>query len=254
MLIIPLLSPSPFSALQDPKTVAIANRTFDVSVNRLRRARRLTMRLDINKRLVKISAPYHVDPSTLRAFLERNQGWLEKQVENRPQSHIVREGSIIPFRGKDLEVTIRDEAETISLDQAGAIILPRRGEPILRLQRFLIAEASKDLRERAERLSAQLGRPFRSLRVRDTKTRWGSCSSKAGLNFCWRLIFAEDWVREYVVAHEVAHLKHMDHSPAFWSQCQALCPPDLSIEAAKSVLRQHGNQWHAMIFDGSADR
>lgn len=242
------------SAFQDPQTVAIANRTFDVSVNRLKRARRLTMRVDTHKRLVKISAPQYVDAATLDAFLQRNQAWLEKQVEQRPDAQFVQDGSIIPFRGQAREVMIRDKVPTISVEQPGLILLPRRGEPILRLQRFLIQEASKDLQARAERLSQRLGLPFRSLRVRDTKTRWGSCSSKAGLNFSWRLIFAEDWVREYVVAHEVAHLRHMDHSAAFWAQCQALCPHDLSIEAAKTVLRQQGHQWHALIFDGSADR
>jgi len=118
----------------------------------------------------------------------------------------------------------------------------------------LIAQASEDLKARADRLSLKLGIPFRSLRVRDTKTRWGSCSSRAGLNFCWRLIFAVDELREYVVAHEVAHLKHMDHSPAFWAQCAALCPEDLDIEAAKNTLRVEGNAWHALVFDGSAGR
>ncbi|MGB1147333.1 MAG: M48 family metallopeptidase [Alphaproteobacteria bacterium] len=232
----------------------MANRTFDVSVNRLKRARRLTMRVDTNKRLVKISAPNHVDTSTVRAFLLRNQGWLVKQIESRPQSQIVQEGSVIPFKGQEREIVVREDARTISVDEPGLIVLPRRGEPVLRLQRFLVSEASKDLRDRAERLSDQLGRPFRSLRVRDTKTRWGSCSSKAGLNFSWRLIFAEDWIREYVVAHEVAHLRHMDHSPAFWAQCQALCPPGLDINEAKAVLRRDGNRWHALIFDGSAGR
>ena len=129
--------------------------------------------------------------------------------------------------------------------------LPRRGEPILRLQRFLVDEARRDLTARAERLSSQLGRPFRSLHVRDTKSRWGSCSSRAGLNFSWRLIFGEDRVREYVVAHEVAHLRHMDHSPAFWAQCEALCPPDLDIDWAKRQLRENGKRWHALVFDGS---
>jgi len=212
------------------------------------------MRVDTNKSLVKISAPTHVDTPTVRAFLARNKPWLEKQVESRPSTQIVQEGSIVPFRGRDYRVVIDPTATDIEPRDDGTMAVPARGEPILRLQRFLIAQATDDMRARAERISAVLGKPFRTLRIRDTKTRWGSCSSKAGLNFCWRLIFAEDWVREYVVAHEVAHLKHMDHSPAFWAQCAALCPPELSIEAAKEVLRQNGNHWHSMIFDGSAGR
>ena len=245
--------PAP-AIFRDPETVEISQRTFDVSVNRLKRARRLTMRIDTNTSRVKISAPLHVDAGTIRAFLARNQKWLERQVESRPSKQIVQAGSIVPFKGQDYRVVIDSSAPTITPTAEGEMVLPARGEPVLRLQRFLIAQATEDLRARAERLSVKLGRPFRSLRVRDTKTRWGSCSSKAGLNFSWRLIFAEDWVREYVVAHEVAHLKHMDHSASFWAQCAALCPEGLDIEAAKQTLRREGNGWHALIFDGSADR
>lgn len=212
------------------------------------------MRIDTHKRLIKISAPWHVESSTIRAFLRRNQSWLEQQVANRPSTQVVQEGSLVPYRGKEYRVIVDPGAPEICPTTDGCLVVPARGEPILRLQRFLIAQASTDLRARAERLSGRLGIPFRSFRVRDTKTRWGSCSSRAGLNFCWRLIFAEDWVREYVVAHEVAHLKYMDHSPAFWAQCAALCPDDLSIEAAKGTLRREGNGWHALIFDGSAGR
>ena len=239
---------------RDPEAVEVAGRTFDVSVNRLKRARRLTMRIDTNKSLIKISAPQHVDSGTVHAFLGRNRTWLERQVETRPSAQVVREGSVIPFRGQDYRIVIDEKAKTITPNEQGEIVLPARGEPVLRLQRFLIAQASEDLKNRADRLSQKLGIPFRSLRVRDTKTRWGSCSSKAGLNFCWRLIFAEDGIREYVVAHEVAHLKHMDHSPAFWAQCKALCPANLDIEDAKKTLRREGNGWHALVFDGFAGR
>ena len=239
---------------RDPETIEVAGRMFDVTVNRLKRARRLTMRIDTNKSLVKISAPHHVDPATLRAFLARNQAWLERQVETRPSTQVVREGSLIPFRGREYRIVVDASAAVIQANADGELVLPARGEPVRRLQRFLIAQASEDLKARADRLSLKLGIPFRSLRVRDTKTRWGSCSSRAGLNFCWRLIFAGDEVREYVVAHEVAHLKHMDHSPAFWAQCAALCPEDLDIEAAKNTLRVEGNAWHALVFDGSAGR
>ena len=213
------------------------------------------MRVDTNKSLVKISAPSHVDTPTVVAFLHRNKPWLERQVEKRPSTQFVREGSVVPFKGRDYEIFVDQSVAKITVDdEAGLLRLPARGEPILRLQRFLVEEAGKDFQARAERLAERLGKPFRTLRVRDTKTRWGSCSSKGGLNFCWRLIFAEDWVREYVVAHEVAHLKHMDHSPAFWAQCEALFGTTAQVEAAKSVLVAEGNRWHALIFDGSAGR
>ena len=241
-------------SVQDPETIILADRRFDVSVNRLKRARRLTLRIDTNASRVKISAPASVDAELVHGFLERNRPWLERQIASRPDLEVVRDGSLIPFRGQETPIVIDPAAARITFDGADgrpSLRLPRRGEPILRLQRFLVDEARRDLTARAERLSSQLGRPFRSLHVRDTKSRWGSCSARAGLNFSWRLIFGEDRVREYVVAHEVAHLRHMDHSPAFWAQCEALCPPDLDIDWAKRQLRENGKIWHALVFDGS---
>ncbi|MAH87764.1 MAG: hypothetical protein CMF26_04040 [Kiloniella sp.] len=241
-------------SLRDPETITLADRRFDVSVNRMKRARRLTLRLDTHGSKVRISAPETVEAELIASFLERNRPWLEQQLASRPDLDVIRDGSMIPLRGQETQIVIDASANQIELDDARdglRLRLPKRGEPILRLQRFLITEARRDLTARAERISGELGRSFRSLHVRDTKTRWGSCSSRGGLNFSWRLIFAEDRVREYVVAHEVAHLRHMDHSPAFWAQCKALCPPDLDIDWAKQQLRDHGKRWHAMVFDGS---
>ena len=133
---------------RDPETIEVAGRMFDVTVNRLKRARRLTMRIDTNKSLVKISAPHHVDPATLRAFLARNQAWLERQVETRPSTQVVREGSVIPFRGREYRIVVDASAAVIQANADGELVLPARGEPVLRLQRFLIAQASEDLRAR----------------------------------------------------------------------------------------------------------
>jgi len=124
------------------------------------------MRIDTHKQLVKISAPLHVESSTIRAFLARNQNWLEQQVEKRPTTQVVQEGSLVPFRGAEYRVVIDPSVREIEAKADGDMVLPARGEPVLRLQRFLIAQASEDLRARADRLSAQLGIPFRSLRVR----------------------------------------------------------------------------------------
>ena len=103
------------------------------------------MRIDTNKSLVKISAPHHVDTATLRAFLARNQQWLERQVETRPSTQVVRDGSTIPFRGLDYRVVVDASAKEIQTNADSQLVLPARGEPVLRLQRFLIAQASEDL-------------------------------------------------------------------------------------------------------------
>jgi predicted metal-dependent hydrolase len=89
----------------------------------------------------------------------------------------------------------------------------------------------------ATRDAARIGRKLNRVSVRDTRSRWGSCSSTARLSFSYRLIFAPKEVMEYVVAHEVAHLRHMNHSPAFWNAVEFLCP---QYDAAKDWLKLHG--------------
>ena len=99
-------------SVQDPETIILAERRFDVSVSRLKRARRLTLRIDTNASRVKISAPALVDAELVHGFLERNRPWLERQIAARPDLEIVRDGSLIPFRGQDTQIII-DPAVTL---------------------------------------------------------------------------------------------------------------------------------------------
>jgi hypothetical protein len=106
-----------------------------------------------------------------------------------------------------------------------------------RLTDFFKREAKKMLEARALEYGALLGvRPSRVM-VRDTASRWGSCSSARSLSFSWRLIFAPEFVRDYVVAHEVAHLKEMNHGPKFWAHVRRLNDDD---KRARKWLREHG--------------
>ena len=86
-------------------------------------------------------------------------------------------------------------------------------------------------------MAASVDRRVSRVTVRDTRSRWGSCSSQGSLNFSWRLIFAPEWVLDYVVAHEVGHLVHMDHSPRFWAVVDRLVD---SKESARKWLHRHG--------------
>ena len=106
-----------------------------------------------------------------------------------------------------------------------------------RLIDFFKREARERLAARAVEYAARLGTRPQRISVRDTKSRWGSCSQQGALSFCWRLIFAPDYVRDYVVAHEVAHLKEMNHSPRFWAQVKILSPDSA---CARKWLRDHG--------------
>ena len=105
-------------SVQDPETIILADRRFDVSVNRLKRARRLTLRIDTNASRVKISAPASVDAELVHGFLERNRPWLERQIASRPDLEVVRDGSLIPFRGQETQIVIDPAAARITFDGA----------------------------------------------------------------------------------------------------------------------------------------
>jgi predicted metal-dependent hydrolase len=121
---------------------------------------------------------------------------------------------------------------------AGAIIA---GGPEATLPRqvagFLKAEAQRRIRVLATGHAALLGVAPKTIRLKDTRSRWGSCAPDGTLAFSWRLVMAPDWVLDYVVAHEVAHLKELNHSPKFWAQVARLTP---HRDAAVEWLRVNG--------------
>ena len=108
--------------------------------------------------------------------------------------------------------------------------------------------ARKMIAERVEVHAGRLKVDPRRITIRDTRTRWGSCSSKGHLNFSWRLILAPPEILDYVVAHEVAHLIEMNHSGAFWTLVEQSYGPHTR---ARTWLRQNGRQLHAVGSSGS---
>jgi predicted metal-dependent hydrolase len=107
-----------------------------------------------------------------------------------------------------------------------------------------VAKARSELASRARRLAARIGRDVGRINVRDTKSRWGSCSGRGNLSFSWRLIFAPEPVLDYVVAHEVAHLAEMNHGPRFWRLVESLSPdsatPRAWLKRHRSRLLSYG--------------
>jgi hypothetical protein len=110
-----------------------------------------------------------------------------------------------------------------------------------RVRDFLEAEAKRDLSAAVKRYTARLGVDASRITVRDTKSRWGSCSAKGALNFSWRLILAPPFVLDYLAAHEVGHLKEMNHSSRFWRVVHGLCP---RTDEAEDWLKRHGTELH----------
>jgi len=130
------------------------------------------------------------------------------------------------------------DAETRVIHVPGAPHHMRR-----RLVDWLKAEAAHDLDVASTKYAIAMSARFRKLNVRDQKSRWGSCSSDGVLSYSWRLILAPSFVLDYVAAHEVAHLREMNHSMRFWRLVLTHCPDSRN---AKVWLKLYGNRLHAL--------
>ena len=110
-----------------------------------------------------------------------------------------------------------------------------------RVSDFFKREARRDLEAAVARHTVALGLPARGVGLRDPVSRWGSCSATGSLNFSWRLVMAPPFVLDYLAAHEVAHLVHLDHSPRFWALTRSLSS---DVDRAEAWLTRQGAQLH----------
>jgi predicted metal-dependent hydrolase len=190
------------------------------------RARRVGLRIDAALRRVELILPANVPPEFGLRFLRDKRGWIAARLSALPQKVAFAEGAIVPILGVPHRIQRSFEAEAAPVTIADGEIRVR-GDPAhltRRVRDHLAALARDELALRARPLAAGLGRRVARVSVRDTKSRWGSCSSTGNLSFSWRLIFAPEDVVHYVVAHEVAHLVEMNHGPRFWRLVDSLAP------------------------------
>ncbi len=153
-------------------------------------------------------------------------------------------GSVLPLEGRPL--TVRPGSGRSVRVTDDSLLVP--GDPAsvpLRLATFLKAMARERLAAACDRHARSLGRTYARLTLRDTRSRWGSCTQDGCLMFSWRLILAPPPILDYVAAHEVAHLAQMNHSPAFWAEVARL-DPDYALHRA--WLRRQGQALHGFRF------
>jgi predicted metal-dependent hydrolase len=213
---------------------------WPVVLKRLRRARQLTLRVDPAKRQIRLTVPQRVSQRDAISFLTSQQDWVLSQLNRAPDPFVLAVGNTIPVLGKDRLIvhhpgTGRGIQVEMTDDQ---LVVTGNPDRVARaLYRFLKDLATRQITTLAVAKAAVIDRPIASLTLRDTSTRWGSCTSTGDLSFCWRLILAPFEVVDYVVGHEVAHLIHMHHKPTFWALCRELTP---YTTMGKNWLKQHG--------------
>ena len=220
------------------------NPPVSVTLRRSARARRISLRVSRIDGRVTLTLPRGVSENEALSFAGEKADWLRDNLSRRPEDVVVAPGVDLPFEG----VAHRIDAGTgrAVVQRAGILAVPGAPEDCgARLAGFLKARARDRLASACDDYAARLGRRYSRLTLRDTRSRWGSCTSEGGLMFSWRLILAPPEVLSYVAAHEVAHLAEMNHSPAFWSAVQAIHG---DYRAPRRWLREEGGALHRYKF------
>ena len=208
------------------------------------RARRISLRVVPGKGCFDLVVPQGVATAKALEFAQSKAYWLASRCEIATKKQPFAKGMLIQFRGNRITIETTQQAlRRVELTQDKLIVWDIRGNVDELVSDWLKHQAKQRFFELANEKAAKLGKSFNNIKVRDTKTRWGSCSVRGNLNFSWRLIMAPDFVTDYIAAHEVAHLAHMNHSPNFWDKVAQLSP---NTKKAKDWLREYGASLHLL--------
>lgn len=214
-----------------------------LKVNISRRARRMALRLDPKTRQMLLVVPHRASLRAAFRFAEENQAWIREKLRTLPRPIAFRDGAILPVFGKERRIVVLYNPALkftdIALRKDEIIVLTNKADPAPRIRRFLMDEARRRIEAMAAEKAAQIRRRVTDIQVKDTVSRWGSCGEDGRIAFSWRLIFAPMKALDYVVAHEVAHLAHMDHSANFWAVCEDL---SWDFETGKGWMDENGHQ------------
>jgi len=217
-----------------------------VRVRRSARAKAYRLTLDGPRGELRLSLPMRANLKRALGWAQAHEPWVRAQLEKQPEAVLLRDGAVIPLEGRDTRICwAADAPRTIRLED-GRLILGGASESVgRRVLQWLRAHALKQLDAETRALAALHGLRVEAVGVGDPRSRWGSCTSAGVIRYSWRLILCPPWVRQATVTHELAHLLHMDHSPAFHAAHACLLGED--PRTARAWLRAHGHGLHRYV-------
>ena len=217
-----------------------------IIVRTVRSSRRLSLRVSSISENVTLTAPANTQHDVLLNFLKSKEAWIRDKIQRVSSKKIeVSIGSFIPIMGNKVEIKLCLNATSVKNIGNSLLVPSKIANRGLAIETYLKKLAKAELTELAAYYCSKLGVSYCSLKLRDTRSRWGSCSSTYNLMFSWRLIMAPKNVIKYLVAHEVSHLKHFNHSKAFWSEVYYLFGP---YHNERKWLRNEGTNLHFYNF------
>jgi hypothetical protein len=210
-----------------------------IEIKPMRRARRLRLRFDDTSGTLKLTCPWRTSRRAALKWALDQRKWIEEQLARAGTPEPFADGAVIPVDGRDIRIRWSETARRTPAVADGELVC---GGPIeglaRRVEQFLKRLALETMSREAAEYAAAAGVTVRSVNIGDAGSRWGSCSSTGRIRLSWRLILAPPEVRRYVIAHEVAHLQHLNHGPEFKALEARLFGPGLA--QAKSALKRVG--------------
>lgn len=218
----------------------LGERTVHVEFLRHRRARRYILRVP-SAGVVRVTVPRGGTNAEASRFILRKRGWIERQwlrLAAPVQDRAWVLGSQVLFRGvrAQLQAVHDGPSNLVRLGEEVVPVAEMAADLRPEVERHLRACAARELPQRALELAGRHQAAIRRVTIRNQKSRWGSCSRRGTISLNWRLVQAPALVRDYIILHELAHLKQMNHSPRFWAEVERLCP---GFREAERWLKQH---------------
>jgi len=213
-------------------------------LRRSARARRISLRISQLDGRVTLTVPKGVADREAIAFAHEKEEWIRKHLDTREEEVTVAVGTPLPIGGQ-LHQVVAGDGRRVRFEP-GRVLVPGAPDRVgKRLGRHLKEIARARLAEASDHYAKKLGKDYAAITLRDTRSRWGSCTAQGRLMYSWRLILSPPEVLDYVAAHEVAHLAQMNHSPAFWSEVERIYGP---YKDPRAWLRREGASLHRYRF------
>jgi predicted metal-dependent hydrolase len=226
------------TAGEEQLLIGHAGTSLPVTFVRSARARRASLRVDPAHRRIILTAPMRMSRAVAVAFAHQQAGWIAARLKRLPSRQPFVDGAEVPLFGTPHVIRHRPDARgTVWLEGSEIHVAGRPEHLARRLRDWLTNEMKRRLPPLVHAKALRVQRQVKRITLRDNRSRWGSCGPDGSLSFSWRLIFAPAVVVDYLVAHEVAHLVHLNHGPRFWALARELC--EGSMDEAHAWLKRN---------------
>jgi predicted metal-dependent hydrolase len=235
------------TAISDPDAaILIDGVAMPVRVRRSARARAYRLTIDGARGELRLSMPVRASLKRALVWAQDHEAWVRDQMARQPAVTMLNDGAVFPLEGRDVRICWQAEATRTIRLEGDRLLLGGAAESVpARVLRWLKGRAKAVLDTDTHEMARDNGLIVASVGVGDPRSRWGSCTSSGVIRYSWRLILSPPSVRRATVAHELAHLLHMDHSPAFHAAHARIYGAD--PKPARAWLRAHGAGLHRYV-------